>query len=190
MQIFIHCKDTLHGSGVTAPIIRSTKNCNRNLRYQYLPHDSQKPVPIRQRWREVAVPILWPVPEVTVTVFSTPDDGCCDTRNMKSDFAVNKYLHTVASGWICINIVCFNFILPFKPRSSSFFHSFIFRHQNLVWMYLISILDSAVKERNNAVCICVFCTKWLKVTHAKETCSLFRTDISFMELLNSFNLTW
>jgi len=31
---------------------------------------------IRPRWREVAVP------EVAVTVFSTPDDGCCDTRNM------------------------------------------------------------------------------------------------------------
>jgi len=28
------------------------------------------------RWREVAVP------EPAVTVFSTPDDGCCDTRNM------------------------------------------------------------------------------------------------------------
>jgi len=41
--------------------------------------------------------------EVVVTVFSTPDDGCCDTRNMYSDFAVNKYLHTVASGWIFIN---------------------------------------------------------------------------------------
>ena len=38
-----------------------------------------------------------------VTVFSTLDDGCCDTRNMYSDFAVNKYLHTVASGWIFIN---------------------------------------------------------------------------------------
>jgi len=31
--------------------------------------DSHKPVPIRP-------------PEVAVTVFSTPDDGCCDTRNM------------------------------------------------------------------------------------------------------------
>ena len=31
---------------------------------------------IRPRWREVAVP------EAVVTVFSTPDDGCCDTRNM------------------------------------------------------------------------------------------------------------
>jgi len=31
---------------------------------------------IRSRRREVAVP------EAAVTVFSTPDDGCCDTRNM------------------------------------------------------------------------------------------------------------
>ena len=37
MQIFIYCKVTLHVSGVTAPIIRSTKNCNRNLRYSYFP---------------------------------------------------------------------------------------------------------------------------------------------------------
>jgi len=33
---------------------------------------------IRPRWREVGVR----VPEAAVTVFSTPDDGCCDTRNM------------------------------------------------------------------------------------------------------------
>jgi len=37
---------------------------------------------IRPRWREVAVPILWPVPEAAGTIFSTPDDGCCDTQNM------------------------------------------------------------------------------------------------------------
>jgi len=35
MQMFIYCKVTLHISGVTAPIIRSTKNYNRNLRYRY-----------------------------------------------------------------------------------------------------------------------------------------------------------
>jgi len=34
MQLFIYCKVTLHVLGVTAPIIRSTKNCNRNLRYR------------------------------------------------------------------------------------------------------------------------------------------------------------
>jgi len=33
---------------------------------------------IRPCWREVAVP----VPEAAVTVFSTPNEGCCDTRNM------------------------------------------------------------------------------------------------------------
>ena len=38
--------------------------------------------PIGPRWRKVAVPILRPVQEAAVTVFSTPDDGCCDTRNM------------------------------------------------------------------------------------------------------------
>jgi len=31
MQIFIYRKVTLHVSSVTAPIIRSTKNCNRSL---------------------------------------------------------------------------------------------------------------------------------------------------------------
>jgi len=34
---------------------------------------------------------------------STSDDGCCDTRNTQSDFAVNKYPHTVASSLIFIN---------------------------------------------------------------------------------------
>ena len=38
--------------------------------------------PTWPRWKEVAGPILWPVPEAAVTVFSTPDGGCCDTRNM------------------------------------------------------------------------------------------------------------
>jgi len=32
--IFIYCKVTLHVSCITAPIIRSTKNCNRSLRYR------------------------------------------------------------------------------------------------------------------------------------------------------------
>jgi len=34
------------------------------------------------RWREVAVPVLWPVAEAAVTVFSTPIDGCCDIWSM------------------------------------------------------------------------------------------------------------
>jgi len=29
-----YCRITLHVTGVTAPIIRSTKNCNRNFRYR------------------------------------------------------------------------------------------------------------------------------------------------------------
>ena len=37
---------------------------------------------IRLRWKEVAVPVSRPIPEVADTIFSTPDDGCCDTRNM------------------------------------------------------------------------------------------------------------
>jgi len=37
---------------------------------------------IRPRWKEVAVPVSWFIPEVADTVFSTPDDGCCDARNM------------------------------------------------------------------------------------------------------------
>ena len=37
---------------------------------------------IRPLWKEVAVPVSWPIPEVADTVFSAPDDGCCDARNM------------------------------------------------------------------------------------------------------------
>ena len=34
MEIFIYCTVTQHVSGVTAPIIRRTKNCNRSRRYR------------------------------------------------------------------------------------------------------------------------------------------------------------
>jgi len=37
--------------------------------------------PIRPRWRGVAVQVVRPVPEAAGTVFNTPDDGCCGTRN-------------------------------------------------------------------------------------------------------------
>jgi len=30
----IYCKVTLHVSGVTEPVIRSARNCNRSLRYR------------------------------------------------------------------------------------------------------------------------------------------------------------
>ena len=39
-------------------------------------------VPIRPRWKEVAVTVSRLIPEVADTVFSTPDEGCCDAGNM------------------------------------------------------------------------------------------------------------
>jgi len=54
---------------------------------------------IRPRWKEVTAHLPWLIPEVADTVFSTPDDGCDDARDMYSDVAVNKLLHTVASSW-------------------------------------------------------------------------------------------
>jgi len=36
-------------------------------------------VPIRPRWRGVGVQVVL---EAAGTIFNTPDDGCCDTRNM------------------------------------------------------------------------------------------------------------
>ena len=41
--------------------------------------------------------VLKIIPAASGIIFNTPDDVCCDTRNMYSSFAVNKYLHTVAS---------------------------------------------------------------------------------------------
>jgi len=91
MQTFIHFKTTLHVSGVTASIIRSIKNCTRSLRYMYydlyrrlrvqflilLMMDAVTPetcrlvlqwIPIRPRWRGVAVQVVRPVPEAAGTV--------------------------------------------------------------------------------------------------------------------------
>jgi len=74
MQKFIYCKATLHVSGVTAPIIRSTKTVTAAFGTDHntgtatsLPdrdwfvrvvRDSHKPVPIRPRWGEIAVPVV------------------------------------------------------------------------------------------------------------------------------------
>ena len=69
----------LLGSPVPIPV--SCECCvlsGRVLWYSYFPPTW----PDRPRWREVAVPILRLVQEAAVTVLSTPDDGCCDTRNM------------------------------------------------------------------------------------------------------------
>ena len=57
---------------------------------------------IRPRWRKVVELLLWPVLQAVDTVLCTPDDGCLDTRNMQSKFAVNKYLRTVGCCWILL----------------------------------------------------------------------------------------
>ena len=87
MQIFIYYKATPHVSGATTPIIRSSKNCNRILQYtSYYLYRYSPPTwpdsPDHATLEEVALPVLWPVPEAAVTVFSTPDNGCCGARNM------------------------------------------------------------------------------------------------------------
>jgi len=81
MQIFIYCRVTLHVSGVKALIIRNTKTVTAasGTGHNIGTAISLQRGLIRQRWREITVPVLWPVPEAAVTVFSTPEDGCCDT---------------------------------------------------------------------------------------------------------------
>jgi len=67
-----YCKVTLHvsdvhpSSGVLKPVTAASSG----------QAGTRPGVPTWPRWREVAVPILRPVPEAAVTVFSTPDDGC------------------------------------------------------------------------------------------------------------------
>ena len=77
----IYCKVILHVSGVTAPIIRSTKTVTAA---SGTGHNTGTATSVQRglNRREVAVPILGPVPEAAVKVFSTHDDGCCVTRNM------------------------------------------------------------------------------------------------------------
>ena len=72
MQTFIYCTVTLLVSGVTAPIIKSTKNCICYLWYRSWYWYSYFLPP----WPEVTVPLPWHTPEVADTFFSTPDDGC------------------------------------------------------------------------------------------------------------------
>ena len=43
------------------------------------------------------------LPEAAVTVLRSPDDGFDGhPKHVESDFAVNKYLHIVASCWILL----------------------------------------------------------------------------------------
>jgi hypothetical protein len=81
MQIFIYCQVALHISSVTTPFTNGIKTINA---FTVTATSLQRGL-IRLR-------------------FITPDDGCCDTRNIQSVSAVNKYLHTVASIWIFVNI--------------------------------------------------------------------------------------
>jgi hypothetical protein len=47
--------------------------------------------------------LLRPVSEAAITVLCTPDDGCDGhPKHVENDFAVNKYLHTVAFCWILL----------------------------------------------------------------------------------------
>ena len=61
-----------------APIIRSTSNCNCSFWYrsQYQSNNFPPAWPNWPCWRKVVAMIVWPVPEVVVTVLCTPDDGC------------------------------------------------------------------------------------------------------------------
>ena len=83
--IYFTAKSLWHVPGVTAPIIRSTKVIKTVTAASGTGHNISTDnsllrgqVPAWPRWREVAVavPILWPVPEAAVTVFSTLDGGC------------------------------------------------------------------------------------------------------------------
>jgi len=82
MQIFIHCHVTLHVSGVTHPssgvlktVSATSGVCHGNGTVTSF-HRGLIWIRIRPRWKEVTVPLPWHTPEVTDTVFSTPDDGC------------------------------------------------------------------------------------------------------------------
>jgi len=50
--------------------VRVACDSHKPIRPHLLRVDSHKPVPIRPRWRGVAVQVVWPVPEVAGTVFN------------------------------------------------------------------------------------------------------------------------
>jgi len=57
------------------------------------------------RWREVAAPKIWPVPETVVTVLCTLDDGCgWHPKHVEWTCRIINRLLCVASRWTIINI--------------------------------------------------------------------------------------
>ena len=87
----------------TAPIIRSTQNCNYSLRY--CAATSLQRDQAWLRWNEVAVQKICPVPEAVVTVLCTPDDGCSwHPNHVEWTCRIIKRLLYVASRWTIINI--------------------------------------------------------------------------------------
>jgi len=118
-------------------------------------------VPIRLRWREVAVPILWPVPEAEFTVFNTPDDGCCDTRNMWSDFAVNICIPLHLVGFLLTLLV---HILSQRIQSTPSAPHYTFQYYYPVCAYVIPI-------RITIVTTITITKKFLVSSHFKTICS-------------------
>ena len=84
MQIFIYCNVTLHVWASQHPSsgVLKTVTATSGIGHNIVTATSFQRSLIRPRWKEVAVPALGLIPEVAVTVFSTPEDGCCDARNM------------------------------------------------------------------------------------------------------------
>jgi len=73
--------------------------------------------PIGTRWREVAVPVLWPVPEAAVTVFMYSWWWVLWHPKHVEWFCRYKYLHNVPSIRIFINIDKLN-VRKFHPHTN------------------------------------------------------------------------
>ena len=100
--IYLLQNHSLHVSGVHRTHHQENIKlyCSLWYRSKYLGNNLPPTLPC---WRKVVAQILWPVPEAAVTVLCTPDNGCeWHPKHVESDFAVNKYLHTVASCWILL----------------------------------------------------------------------------------------